>query len=170
MVNDSLDAVLQDDHVEVDEQAERESGDLQVGAHLRFVKRSQGFDRLEFEDQAPADDHVYAALANHFAFVEHIDTNLWLEWNAAPPLPSKEQEQGRLGPYAPRAVASSSATPYADTGKAIVYRDKTYEYSFGNVKDVSVYEEIINTIGQIEASKDSEEIEKLLESLDGYCE
>ena len=70
----------------------------------------------------------------------------------------------------PRAVASSSATPYADTGKAIVYRDKTYEYSFGNVKDVSVYEEIINTIGQIEASKDSEEVEKLLGSLDGYCD
>jgi hypothetical protein len=95
---------------------------------------------------------------------------LHTEWGAAPPLRSKEQEQGRLGPYAPRAVASSSAVPYADTGKAIVYRDKTYEYSFGNVKDVSIYEEIINTIGQIEASKDSEEIEKLLGSLDGYCE
>ena len=94
---------------------------------------------------------------------------LHTEWDAAPALRSKEQEQARLGQYAPRAVASSSAALYADTGKAIVYRGKTYEYPFGNAKDVSIHKKILSTIGKIEASKDSEEVEKLLKSLDDYC-
>lgn len=92
------------------------------------------------------------------------------EWDAAPALRSKEQEQARLEPLAPRQVASSSAAPYEDTGKAIVYRGKTYEYAPGNVEDESIHAEILGTIGKIEASDDPDVVKELLESLDGYCD
>ena len=55
---------LEDDDVEVDQQADRRVGEAQVRHDLRLVDRQQPFDRLELDEDPAVDDDVESIAAS----------------------------------------------------------------------------------------------------------
>src|SRR5579883_756800 len=79
--HDTLDAVLEDPDVEVDDEREIAAIGSEVGDDPRHLDRSDGGDRLELDDELVSNEEVEAAPTHESLLVVDCDVLLSLEWD-----------------------------------------------------------------------------------------
>ena len=80
----TTDAVFEESAVEIDQEANPATGELQVGEQLRRMHVRQGFDRLDLDDQLPRDHEIQAVrLIQNHALVADAASLLWFETQSA---------------------------------------------------------------------------------------
>jgi len=80
---DSLDTILEDRYVEVQEQAYSNAGDSKVAKDLRLIHRVHSIDRLDFKNEAIVHDDVEALFAELLSSIKHRNSFLAFVWDAA---------------------------------------------------------------------------------------
>src|SRR5262245_40463256 len=81
----STDALFQHLNVEVDQESQPNTGELQIADHLCLMKRNQPIDRLDLQNEASIDKNIQPVLADDDSAVCHGHLVLRIERDPSTP-------------------------------------------------------------------------------------